>query len=124
MWVDVLINPKQGKVFREFIGELINLELDYDDEVESKNMSDRIEGVLSEEANELNTVQKILSYRKGVQAGSGQKTSLSTYSPHDCVEEPQKTTTMKENNNWYHGKGNSISWPISGTKKIVPQRRC
>ena len=46
MWVDVLNNPKQGKVFKEFIGEVINVEIDYDYEVERKNTSDRIVGVI------------------------------------------------------------------------------
>ena len=57
MWPDVLRNSKQGKIFREFIGELINVEVDYDEEVESNNTCDRTAGVLSEDTNELNTVK-------------------------------------------------------------------
>ena len=38
----MLINPKEGKVFREFRGEPINVELDHGDEAERNNTSDRI----------------------------------------------------------------------------------
>ena len=58
MWVDVLNKPKQGKVFRHFRGELINVEVDYDNLVERNNKSDSISGVLSEEENELNMIPK------------------------------------------------------------------
>ena len=34
MWADVLNKPKQGKSFREFRGELMNVPLDYDDGLE------------------------------------------------------------------------------------------
>ena len=37
MWSDILTKPKQGKVFREFRGHLMNIPEDYDDEVERKN---------------------------------------------------------------------------------------
>ena len=57
MWVDVLNKPKQGKVFKEFIGEVINVEIDYDYEVERKNTSDRIVGVIPEKSNGLNMVK-------------------------------------------------------------------
>ena len=33
MWEYVLNNPKQGKVFREFRGDLINFKVDYEEEV-------------------------------------------------------------------------------------------
>ena len=67
IWADVLNNPKQGKVFRYFRGELINLEVDYDNEVERENITNRVSGVLSEESNEFNKVHKRLSYSKTVQ---------------------------------------------------------
>ena len=57
MCEEVMNKPKQGKFFREFIGELINFEVDYDEEVESNNTCDRTAGVLSEDTNELNTVK-------------------------------------------------------------------
>ena len=63
----MLNNPKQGKVFRYFRGDLINLEVDYDDEVERENITNRVSGVLSEESNEFNKVHKRLSYSKKVQ---------------------------------------------------------
>ena len=63
----MLNNPKQGKVFRYFRGELINLEVDYDNEVERENITNRVSGVLSEESNEFNKVHKRLSYSKTVQ---------------------------------------------------------
>ena len=47
MWADVLNNPKQGKCFREFRGYLMNIDMDYEDDIESKNTSDRIAGVVS-----------------------------------------------------------------------------
>ena len=34
----------------------MNVGVDYDDEIERNNMSNRVEEVISEEANELNTV--------------------------------------------------------------------
>ena len=57
---DILSKLKQGKVFREFIGQLMDVEVDYHDKTESKNTSERIVAVLSEEDNEFNTVQKRL----------------------------------------------------------------
>ena len=60
MWEDVLNNPKLVNVFKEFRGELMNAEEDYGDEAERENTSDRVAGVISEEANELNMVNKIL----------------------------------------------------------------
>ena len=44
-WCDE--QAKKVKVYREFIGEIINLEVYYDDNVERDNMSDRIAGVIS-----------------------------------------------------------------------------
>ena len=41
-WEDVLNNPKQGKVLRELRGNIIIVEVDYDNKVERNNMSDRI----------------------------------------------------------------------------------
>ena len=58
MWADVLNKPKQYKVFKEYIVQLMNIEVDYDDEVERNNMSDRISEVIPEEVNELNKLQK------------------------------------------------------------------
>ena len=58
----MLNKPEQGHVFRAFRGYIINVKVDYDDGVESKNKIDRIAGVISEESNELNTVKTILSY--------------------------------------------------------------
>ena len=81
----MLKKPKQGKFFREFRGELINVDVDYDDKVESNNISDRIAGVISEEVNELNTVKMRLSYSESVQTGIGQKTPISTHSLQECV---------------------------------------
>ena len=49
IWVDLLINPKQGKVFSELRGELINTGIDYDENIDRENTSDRIAGVVSEE---------------------------------------------------------------------------
>ena len=72
-------NPKQGDFFREFRGELMNVEVDYDNEVESNNTNDSIVGVISEEANEFNTVQKILAYSEAVHMVIGKKTALSTH---------------------------------------------
>ena len=47
MWEDVLKNTKQGKVFREFIGELMNVEVEYDEKVEMNNTSENIAGVIT-----------------------------------------------------------------------------
>ena len=46
MWTDVLNNPNQGKIFSKFRGELMNVMINYKNNVESKNTSDRISGVL------------------------------------------------------------------------------
>ena len=70
MLEDVLNNPKQGKVFREFIGDLMNAKVDYDDKEERNNMSDRTAGVIPEEAIELNMVKRdyhiVSQYRQEV----------------------------------------------------------
>ena len=47
MWEDVLKNTKQGKVFREFIEELMNVEVEYDEKVEMNNTSENIAGVIT-----------------------------------------------------------------------------
>ena len=49
---------KQGKVFREFIGKLMNAKADYDNKVERNNTSDSISEVISEESNDLNTIKR------------------------------------------------------------------
>ena len=33
MWADVLNKPKQGKAFREFRGGLVNVGINYDDDM-------------------------------------------------------------------------------------------
>ena len=47
MWEDVP-NKKKCNIFREFIGELMNAKVDYEDKVENNNTSDRIAGVIPE----------------------------------------------------------------------------
>ena len=42
----MLNKTEQGKVFREFRGEIINVEVEYDDKVEKNNTTDRITGVI------------------------------------------------------------------------------
>ena len=80
--------------------------------------------MISEEANELNTFKKRLSCNDAVKTGSGQKTALSTHSPQECVEETHKTITRQTKYDWYHGYGKCISWPITGTTKMITWRRC
>ena len=41
-------------------------------------------------------VHTILSNSEAVQTGTDQKTALSTNSPHECVEEPQKKNKIGE----------------------------
>ena len=36
MWTDILNNPEKGMKFRKDIGALMNVHVDYDDEVERK----------------------------------------------------------------------------------------
>ena len=62
MWSNVLNKPKLSKVFREFRGELMNTKVDYDNEVERENTSDKISGLVSDESNKLNSIQRRLSY--------------------------------------------------------------
>ena len=57
----------------------MNIEVECDNEVERNNTSNMIVVVLSEEANGLKMVQKIISYSKVVQTGSGKNTALSTH---------------------------------------------
>ena len=38
MWSDMLMKPKQGKAFRVFSGQLINVAEDYDNKIEHLNM--------------------------------------------------------------------------------------
>ena len=66
----------------------MNIEVECDNEVERNNTSNMIVVVLSEEANGLKMVQKIISYSEVVQTGSGKNTALSIHSPHKRVEEP------------------------------------
>ena len=47
MWDDVLNKPKQRNVFREFMGEIIIVGIEYDNDIERKVMSDIIAGVAS-----------------------------------------------------------------------------
>ena len=47
MWDDVLNNPKQCSVFREFRGELMIVGIEYDNNIERKVMNDTILGVAS-----------------------------------------------------------------------------
>ena len=86
MWTEVLNKPKHEKVFRDFIEELINYEVYYEEEAERINISDSIEWVVPEEDNQLSTVQNGLSHSDAVQTGIGQKNELSTHSPQECVE--------------------------------------
>ena len=44
----------------------MNFEVDYDNNVENNNTGDRISGVISEEANELNRVKTRLPYSESV----------------------------------------------------------
>ena len=53
MWTDALEKPEQGKVFRELRGDLMNVGVDYNDNIEMGNTSDRIEGVVSEQQSEI-----------------------------------------------------------------------
>ena len=46
MWVGILNKTKQGKNFREFRGEQMNAEVEYDNKIESNKTRDRVAGVL------------------------------------------------------------------------------
>ena len=86
MWTDVLEKPKQGEGFRVFRGDLINVRVDYNDNIESKNTSDRIEGVTSEEWSDIITIPKNLSYSEAVMTESDHKKVLSIHTPQECVQ--------------------------------------
>ena len=58
MWSDVLNNQKQDRVFRYFRGQLMNLGMDYYNNIQRENMSDRISRVASEEENTVNTAKQ------------------------------------------------------------------
>ena len=58
MWYDVLNNPKQYRVFRYFRVQLMNLGMDYYNNIQRGNMSDRISRVASEEENIVNTAKQ------------------------------------------------------------------
>ena len=60
----------------------MNVEVDYEYEVERNNMKQ----VISEETNELENLQKRLSYSGEVQMGIGKKTALSTHLPKEHIE--------------------------------------
>ena len=47
MWQDLLNNPKQVEMFREFRGGIMNAEVEYDGKAEKNNSGDIIVGVLS-----------------------------------------------------------------------------
>ena len=65
-------NTKQFNVFREFRGQIISVEVDYDNKVEMDNTTDSI---------------------SGVHTGSGKDTKIYTNSPQDFVESQQIITT-------------------------------
>ena len=89
-WAVVLSKPNQGKPFIEFSGELMNVGINYDDDTEKINPSDRITGVETEEEKVSNPRTTNLSYREAVRTGSGKKKDVSTYPPQECVERPKK----------------------------------
>ena len=49
----------------------MNVGIDYDDDIDSENTIDRIEGVAQEEESEISTNPKIIAYSKAVRTGSG-----------------------------------------------------
>ena len=102
----------------------MNVGVDYDDEIERNNMSNRVEEVISEEANELNIVNERLPYSEALNTISVKNAALSTHSPQECVEEPQKTTIGQEKYDQYHGHGKHISRTVTGTTKMMTQIRC
>ena len=53
MWADILNKPKQGKSFREFRSELMNVPLDYDDDAEWKVMPSILSGDIVESVSEI-----------------------------------------------------------------------
>ena len=53
---------------------------------------------------------------------SGQNTALYTHSPQECIDETHKKITIQAKYYWYHRHGKVISWPITGTTKMMTQR--
>ena len=97
--------------------------IDYDYEVERKNMSDRIAGVISEEENELNMLKIdyhiVMHY---IQEVSRILNSLIIHRRSVLRNHRKKTRQPKYD--WYHQHGKVISQSITGTKKMMTQRRC
>ena len=62
MWVVVLNKPNQDKFFRCFRGELMNVAICYDYDIELKDKSNGIARVVAEEDNTLVTAPKNLLY--------------------------------------------------------------
>ena len=58
MWSDVLNNPKQDRAFRYFRGQLMNAVMDYYNNIQRENMSDKISKVASEEYNIVSTAKQ------------------------------------------------------------------
>ena len=80
--------------------------------------------MLSEEDNFLDTVPKIISYRETVHTGNGENNALSNQSPQECVEAPQRTTTIQVNRACYHGYVQFIPQTITVSAKIISCGRC
>ena len=131
MWAGVLKKPNKGKVFRYYRGELMNTRIEYDDNKERKNMSDRISKMVSEEDIAITTTPKNISYSDALRMGSGKKKVIYTHPTQECVESQEKTTTRHMNNDRYQEHGRCTKRHITGTKMIIPhtiriftRRRC
>ena len=66
MWYYVIKKLNNCKFIREFVGDLMNVSIDYENYIERENTCDRISGVSSDENNILTTTQKKLSDRTSV----------------------------------------------------------
>ena len=66
MWHYVINKLNNFKFIREFVGDLMNVSIDYENYIERENTCDRISGVSSDENNILTTTQKKLSDRTSV----------------------------------------------------------
>ena len=89
----VLNKTNLGTICRNFRKELMNIEIDNDEEIDWKNMSDMITGVVLEEESEMIKIPKILAYRMTVKNGSGHNNVVYARPPQEYVEEQNKTKT-------------------------------
>ena len=89
----MLNKPKQGNSFIEFIEELMNVVIRYDDGIKKNNKSGRIAGVKVEGEKISNNGTKKQSYSEAFRTWSGHNKVIYTHPPKECIDVHKENTT-------------------------------